>query len=124
MRQRIVVTGLGGLCGLGNDAPSIWRAMREGRSAIGPLDGPLLQDLKVRIGCEIKQLPEHGIDRRRTVSMDRFSLLAVIAAREALRPVRARDRRVEYLQGRHDGRRRRFRGGHDRGELPQDSGRR
>jgi len=84
MRQRIVVTGLGGLCGLGNDASSIWRAMREGRSAIGRLDSPQLDDLKVRIGCEIKQLPEHGIDRRRTVSMDRFSLLAVIAAREAL----------------------------------------
>jgi nodulation protein E len=84
MRQRIVVTGLGGLCGLGNDAPSIWRAMREGHSAIGPLSSPLLQELKVCIGAEIKQLPNHGIDRRHTVSMDRFSLLAVIAAREAL----------------------------------------
>src|SRR5690606_30791946 len=84
MRQRIVVTGIGGLCGLGNDAPSIWKAMREGRSAIGPLGGETLKDIKIKIGCEIKQLPDHGIERRRTVSMDRFSLLAVIAAREAM----------------------------------------
>jgi nodulation protein E len=84
MRQRIVVTGIGGLCGLGNDAPSIWKTMREGRSAIGPLGGETLKDVKIAIGSEIKQLPEHGIDRRRTVSMDRFSLLAVIAAREAM----------------------------------------
>jgi nodulation protein E len=84
MRQRIVVTGIGGLCGLGNDAPSIWHAMREGRPAIGQLSGETLTDIKVKIGCEIKTLPDHGIERKRTVSMDRFSLLAVIAAREAL----------------------------------------
>src|SRR5688500_15478884 len=84
MRRRIVVTGIGGLCGLGNDAASIWSAMREGRSAIGPLSSELLSDLKIRIGCEIKTLPDHGMERRRTVTMDRFSLFAVIAAREAL----------------------------------------
>ena len=84
MRQRIVVTGIGGLCGLGNDAPSIWQAMREGRPAIGQLSGETLADIKVKIGSEIKQVPDHGIERKRTVSMDRFSLFAVIAAREAL----------------------------------------
>ena len=84
MRQRIVVTGIGGLCGLGNDAPSIWQAMREGRPAIGQLSSETLADIKVKIGSEIKQVPDHGIERKRTVSMDRFSLFAVIAAREAL----------------------------------------
>ncbi len=84
MRHRIVVTGIGGLCGLGNDAASIWQAMREGRSSIGTLEGDQLGDLKIRTGSQIRQLPDHGIDRRNTVSMDRYSLLAVIAAREAL----------------------------------------
>src|SRR3990170_2416433 len=84
MRQRIVVTGIGGLCGLGNDAASIWAAMRAGRSAIGLLSSETLKDVKVKTGCEIRQLPDHGIERRRTVSMDRFSLFAVIAAREAI----------------------------------------
>lgn len=84
MRKRIVVTGIGGLCGLGSDAAAIWQGMREGRSAIGALDNELLRGLKISTGCEIKQLPDHGIERRRIVSMDRFSLLAVIAAREAM----------------------------------------
>jgi nodulation protein E len=84
MQQRIVVTGIGGLCGLGNDVASIWDGMREARSAIGPITTIDLRDLKVAAGCEIKQLPDHGIDRKRTVTMDRFSLLAVIAAREAM----------------------------------------
>ena len=66
MRQRIVVTGIGGLCGLGNDAASIWSAMREGRSAIGQLSGETLADIKIKTGCEIKELPDHGIERRRS----------------------------------------------------------
>ncbi|AZO17327.1 beta-ketoacyl-[acyl-carrier-protein] synthase family protein [Mesorhizobium sp. M2A.F.Ca.ET.043.05.1.1] len=85
MQKRVVITGIGGICGLGNDAPAMWDAMRAGRSAIGPIDNPSLHDLKVKTGCEIKDLPEHGIDRKQVVSMDRFSLLAVIAAREAMR---------------------------------------
>ena len=85
MKKRVVITGIGGICGLGNDVPTMWDAMRAGRSAIGPIDNPSLHDLKVKVGCEIKELPDHGIDRKQVVSMDRFSLLAVIAAREAMR---------------------------------------
>ena len=82
---RIVITGLGGICGLGVDVPSIWQSMVAGRSAIGPITTAPLYELKVRIGAEIKEMPDLGFDRRRLVTMDRFSLIAVIAAGEALR---------------------------------------
>ena len=84
MRQRVVITGIGGICGLGTDAAAIWEAMRAGRSAIGPIENVELHELKIRVGSQVKALPEHGIDRKQLVSMDRFSLLAVIAAREAM----------------------------------------
>jgi len=84
MQKRVVITGIGGICGLGNDVAAIWDAMRAGRSAIGVISNSPLHDLKVKVGCEIKALPEHGIDRKQVVSMDRYSLLAVIAAREAM----------------------------------------
>ncbi len=84
-RQRIAVTGIGGICALGNTAPDIWNAMRAGRSAIGEMTVSPIHDLKSRIGAEIKQLPEHGLDRKRLMTMDRFSVLALIAAGEALR---------------------------------------
>jgi nodulation protein E len=83
-RPRIVITGLGGICALGTNAGHIWDSMREGRGGIGPITNVPLHDLKVGIGAEIKELPDHGIDRRRLVTMDRFSLLAVIAAGEAM----------------------------------------
>ncbi|QND62200.1 MULTISPECIES: beta-ketoacyl-[acyl-carrier-protein] synthase family protein [Mesorhizobium] len=85
MDRRVVITGIGGLCGLGTDAPSIWKEMREGRSAIGPIVTSELHGLTGTIGAEIKTLPEHDIDRKQLVTMDRFSLLAVLAAREAMR---------------------------------------
>lgn len=82
---RIVITGMGGLCALGTNVPAIWEAMRAGRSGIGEITTAPLFELKARIGAEIKELPDHGLDRKRLVTMDRFSLLAVIAAGEALR---------------------------------------
>ncbi len=85
MRNRVVITGLGGICGLGTNASAIWDGLRSGRSAIGEIITHDLHNLKVRVGCEVKEMPDHGIPHRQTVSMDRFSLLAVIAAREAMR---------------------------------------
>lgn len=104
MRSRVVITGLGGICGLGTDVPAIWQAMREGRSAIGEITTVPLHELKVRIGAEVKELPDHGIERRRLVTMDRFSLLAVIAAGEAIRQSgldlsRANEKRVGLVVG-------------------------
>lgn len=84
-RPRIVITGLGGLCSLGTDAASIWTAMKQGVVGIGPITTVPMRDLKVTIGAEIKALPDHGIDHRQMTTMDRFSLLAAIAAGEAIR---------------------------------------
>lgn len=83
-RARIVITGLGGLCGMGCDVEAIWAAMRAGRSSIGEITTAPLYELKIRIGAEIKELPPIAFDRRRLATMDRFSLLAVIAAAQAM----------------------------------------
>ncbi|WFU92062.1 beta-ketoacyl-[acyl-carrier-protein] synthase family protein (plasmid) [Rhizobium sp. CC1099] len=84
-RSRIVITGIGGICAMGVGAPSIWEGMRAGRSAIGEIAVAPVNDLKIRIGAEVKQLPGVEFDRKRLVTMDRYSLLAVLAAGEALR---------------------------------------
>ncbi len=83
-RPRIVVTGLGGLCSLGTNAAAIWEAMKAGVVGIGEITTTPLHELKSRIGAEIRELPDPGIDPRRLQTIDRFSLLAVMAAREAL----------------------------------------
>jgi nodulation protein E len=83
-KQRVVITGLGGICALGVDVASIWEGMKAGRSAIGELTCMPIEGMKIRTGAEVKELPEVPFDRRRLATMDRFSVLATIAAAEAI----------------------------------------
>ena len=76
---------MGALSSIGTSAPAIWQSMRDGVCGIGPLTTINLDGLKGNVGAEIKQLPDIGLDHRRLVTMDRFALLAVMAADEAYR---------------------------------------
>ena len=38
--RRVVITGLGAISPVGNDVPTTWRALLEGRSGVGPLRIP------------------------------------------------------------------------------------
>ncbi len=69
MERRVVISGMGGLCGLGTCASS-WKEMRESRTAIGPIVNSELYELKVRTGADLKALSEHGIDRKQLVDLD------------------------------------------------------
>jgi len=83
-RPRIVITGMGGICALGNDAPTIWSAMKSGTGGIAPIDIPEKDELKARLAAQVRELPDHGFERRLLLTTSRFGLLAMIAAREAI----------------------------------------
>jgi nodulation protein E len=82
-RKRIVITGLGGLCSIGANASAIWRSMSLGLCGLGALDIDR-RDLKTNIGGQIGLVDDAIIDPRQRVTMGRFSVLAVLAAREAV----------------------------------------
>ena len=91
MNGRIFVTGMGAVSALGRDVASNWRAVVEGRSAIGPhlfdssAHGPPPVTLPAALpepGFE--QALESRMGRRISGSVDRFALLALCAAFEAL----------------------------------------
>ena len=84
-REKIVITGIGTVNPLGTNAADTWAAMKGGRCAIGAIATVSTEGLKCNIGAEVKQLPDIGLDHRRTVTMDRFSHMAVLAAHEAAR---------------------------------------
>lgn len=90
--NRVVVTGLGGITNLGHDASSTWSAMREGRSGITPLDGEEFSrhagHWDVKIGGQIRGWDPVSVgvcDSREARRTDRFSLLGLGAADEAIR---------------------------------------
>lgn len=59
--------------------------MKSGRCAIGEIKTVSTDNLKCNLGAEIVELPDIGLEHRRTVTMDRFSHLAVLAADEAFK---------------------------------------
>ncbi len=85
--RRIVITGMGAICALGHDAPSVWKAMTEGRPGIGPIHH--IQPGQLRnggIAAEVADYaPKNYFDDARATLLDPFSEYALIAANEAIR---------------------------------------
>jgi len=82
--RRIVITGLGGVSAIGASADQIWQAMREGRCGLGPLTFER-RDLRTNIGGELGDIDLSAIDERARQAMGGFSVLAVLAAGQAIR---------------------------------------
>ena len=83
-RRRVVVTGLGGVSPLGNDAETSWRNLLAGESGAAPITHFDHSDYKVHFACEVKDLdPTQWIDRKDARRMDRFAHLVLAAAYQA-----------------------------------------
>jgi nodulation protein E len=90
--HRVAVTGIGGICALGRTVDEIGRALREGRSGIGPITSADCSTLRFRNGAEVPAYHHQPyFDDKRADFMDRFAQFAVIAAREA-----ATDAEIEW----------------------------
>ena len=84
-RRRVVVTGLGAVTPLGLTVPELWNGLLAGKSGIGPVTLYDSSQHEVKIAGEVKNfLPENYIEKREARRLDRFSQLAVAAAREAV----------------------------------------
>ena len=83
--HRVVITGLGTLNPLGNDVPTTWQHALEGRSGIGPITLFDASKHKVRIAGEVKGFdPKEHFGSRDARRLDRYSQLAIVAARQAV----------------------------------------
>src|SRR6516164_7844992 len=87
--RRVVVTGTGVVTPIGNDVPSFWSALKEGRSGVGPLrdidfEEKYVRDLFIQIACQVKDFdPKTRIRNRLLLLADRYSQFAGAAAAEA-----------------------------------------
>ena len=69
---------------LGNDPESTWQSLVAGESGAGPITHFDTTDYDVHFACELKEFePTTWIDRKQARRMDRFSQLALSAARMA-----------------------------------------
>jgi 3-oxoacyl-[acyl-carrier-protein] synthase II len=81
----VVVTGLGAVTPLGNDAPSTWRAAVDGRSGIDWIRSFDASEFPVRVAAEVKEFDPAGVvPPKEARRLERNVLFAVAAAREAV----------------------------------------
>jgi 3-oxoacyl-[acyl-carrier-protein] synthase II len=83
--RRVVITGIGAITPIGNDAEAFWQGLIAGKSGIGPITHFDASRHPVRVAGEIKgfdpgEVMEHKAARR----SGRFAQIALKAAKEAL----------------------------------------
>ncbi len=84
-RRRVAVTGLGLVTPLGNDVPSTWRGLMEGRSGIDQISIFDASGFPTRIASEVKGFdPDSAGDRKLLKFAGRQHRFALSAAAEAL----------------------------------------
>jgi 3-oxoacyl-[acyl-carrier-protein] synthase II len=85
LAHRAVVTGLGAVTPIGNDAPTYWRNLAAGVSGVGPITHFDPSGREVRIAAEVKDFdPGVAMDHKMARRMSRFIHFAAAAAKEAI----------------------------------------
>jgi len=83
--KRVVVTGLGAITPLGNTVPEFWENLINGVSGAGPITLFDASQFKTRFACEVKNFdPTTLMDRKDVRKNDRYTLLAIASAKEAI----------------------------------------
>jgi 3-oxoacyl-[acyl-carrier-protein] synthase II len=84
-RRRVVVTGLGLICGVGKTAPEVWEGLLAGRSGMAGITAFDITGHPVRFAAEVKEFdPLLFIDKKEARKMGRFIHFAIAAAQEAM----------------------------------------
>jgi len=83
--KRVVVTGIGSLTPIGNDVPSLWKALLSGVSGADVITYFDTEKFKCHIASELKGYdPLAFFDRKEANRLDRFGQYAIVSTDEAI----------------------------------------
>src|SRR6202795_898361 len=86
MGRRVVVTGIGLICGVGNTAEEVWKKLLAGKSGVARITQFDPSQFACQIAAEVKNFdPLNFIEKKELKKMGRFIHLAMAAADEAMR---------------------------------------
>ena len=85
MKPRVVITGVGAVCGAGRDPEAIFAAIGEGRSAIAPIEGWDTRGWPVKHAAEIRDFNARALvdDRKLHKLIRRTDMLGIYAGDRA-----------------------------------------
>ncbi|MGD0181563.1 MAG: beta-ketoacyl-ACP synthase II [Terriglobales bacterium] len=86
MGRRVVVTGIGLICGVGNTTEEIWRNLLAGKSGVARITHFDAAQFACQIAAEVKNFdPLQFVEKKELKKMGRFIYLALAAADEAMK---------------------------------------
>ena len=86
MGRRVVVTGLGLICGVGNSTDEVWKALLAGKSGVGRITSFDASAFACQIAAEVKNFdPLNYIEKKEVKKMGRFIHLALAASDGAMK---------------------------------------
>ena len=85
MARRVVITGLGLICGLGNTTSEVWQGLLAGKSGVDRITQFDASNFACQIAAEVRNFdPLKFIEKKEVKKMARFIHFALAAAEEAL----------------------------------------
>ena len=86
LARRVVITGLGMICAVGNTTAEVWPALLGGKSGVDRITGFDAAAFACRIAAEVKTFdPLNFIEKKEIKKMGRFIHFAVAASDEAMK---------------------------------------
>jgi 3-oxoacyl-[acyl-carrier-protein] synthase II len=86
LSRRVVVTGLGLICGVGNTCAEVWPNLLAGKSGVGTITGFDATGFACTIAAEVKNFdPLNFIEKKEVKKMARFIHLCMAATDEAMK---------------------------------------
>ena len=83
--RRVVITGLGCVTPIGNDVPTFWESLKNGKCGIGPITHFDATDYKVKVAAEVKDFdPLQYLEKSDLRKYDVFCWYAMAAATQAV----------------------------------------
>jgi 3-oxoacyl-[acyl-carrier-protein] synthase II len=85
MKKRVVITGIGIICGIAKGREEYWQALKEGRVGYRPITFFDTAEYPVKVACEITDFdPKIYLGPKGLRTLDRSTTLVVSAAKQAI----------------------------------------
>jgi 3-oxoacyl-[acyl-carrier-protein] synthase II len=83
--EKILITGMGGICSIGKSVDQIWESLLNGVPGIGPISLVNPESLNIQVACEVKDFdPTLYLPSKEARRRDRYQHFAAVAVKEAL----------------------------------------
>ena len=85
--NRVAITGIGAISGIGNTFKENWTGILEGKSGISTIESYDIEKFNIKIAGEVKDysIPEELLSEKEAARYDRFIHFALLAGKEAFK---------------------------------------